>query len=72
MRYKLRDLQLVGRYFGGDVEFDNIEEVRQSLIDVVEFDLEEDCSKLPTWELLEVAGYALELIGGGEEIEEAI
>jgi len=62
MKYRLRDLQIPVRYFGGDVIFDSKEEIQETLGDIVESDLEEDCSHLPLWELLEMSGYEIEEI----------
>ena len=66
MKYKLKDLQIAGRYFGGDVVFDSKEEIYETLADIVEDNLEEFPIDLPLWELLEMSGYEIEEIRGRE------
>ena len=67
---KLRDLQIVGRYYGGDVEFEDEEEIaetlKQMLVDEGD-ETEEDCNKLPLWELLEIFGYEIVVMREGGE-----
>jgi len=62
MKYRLKDLQIAGRYFGGDVVFNGKGEIKESLVDIIESDLGEDCSRLSLWELLEMSGYEIEEI----------
>ena len=65
MKYKLKDLQIVGRYYGVDVEFENEEEITGTLkqmLFVEGNETKEDYDKLPLWELLEIFGYEVETV----------
>jgi len=62
MKYRLKDLQIAGRYFGGDVIFDNKEEIRYTLIENLMTQSEENFSKLNLPEILEMMNYEIEEI----------
>ena len=67
MKYRLKDNQIAGRYYGVDVIFDSKEEIRDTLIEALssedDFEFEEDYSKLSLEELLEMADYEIEEVG---------
>ncbi|MBA7556505.1 hypothetical protein ES705_49215 [subsurface metagenome] len=64
VKYKLKDNQIAGRYYGVDVVFDSLEEVRDTLTEALEnnSDDDEDFTKLPLREILEMMDYEIEEI----------
>ena len=58
--YRLSDNQIQGRYFGNNMIFDSKEEVKETLIVLLENDGEENYNDLPLRELLEMADYEIE------------
>lgn len=66
MKYRLKDNQIAGRYYGGDVIFENKEEIKGVLIEALrsedDYEEEVDYNKLPLWEILEMADYEIEEI----------
>lgn len=62
MKYRLKDNQIHGRYFGGDVVFDSKEEIKETLIEALKSDddEEENYDKLTLKEVLEMADYEIE------------
>lgn len=66
VKYRLKDLQINGRYYGGDVIFDNKKEIKDVLITALksedDYEEEENYNDLPLWEVLEMAGYKIEEI----------
>lgn len=61
MKYRLKDNQIAGRYYGVDVIFDNKQEIKDTLIEALMED-DVDVSLLPLEELLEMADYEIEKI----------
>ena len=58
MKYKLKDNQIDGRYYGVDVIFDSKQEIKDTLIEALMED-DVDVSLLPLKELLEMADYEI-------------
>ena len=61
MKYRLKDNQIAGRYYGVDVIFDSKEEIKNTLIEAL-MDDDVDVHLLPLEELLEMADYKIEKI----------
>jgi hypothetical protein len=61
--YILKDNQIPGRFYGGNkpVYFDDLEEVKEVLRDLIEMDMDEDeaTEGLALWALLDIADYDL-------------
>jgi hypothetical protein len=58
--YKLKDLDIPGRYFANGKTFKTKKEIELLLREYLSIDSEEDFSKLPLWELLEISGFDIE------------
>ena len=58
MKYKLKDNQIDGRYYGVDVIFDSKREIEDTLREALMED-DVDVSLLPLEELLEMADYEI-------------
>lgn len=61
MKYRLRDNQIAGRYYGVDVTFDSKQEIKDTISEALMED-DVDVSLLPLEELLEMADYEIEEI----------
>lgn len=72
--YILKDNQISGRYFGGyePVIFETLEEVEESLRELIEMDMEEGetTEGLSLWELLDITDYELERVKNDSDIFE--
>ena len=66
MKYRLKDNQIAGRYYGGDVIFDTKKEIKDTLIEALksedDYENEENYNDLPLEELLEMADYEIEVV----------
>jgi len=64
MKYRLKDNQIAGRYFGVDVIFDSKREIKETLIDALksddDYEEEVNYDKLSLSEILEMADYEIE------------
>ena len=61
LKYRLKDNQIIGRYYGVDVTFDSKQEIEDTIREALMED-DVDVSLIPLEELLEMADYEIEEI----------